>query len=407
MKVLIIGAGGVGSALANLLSRRGFVTKGVVADLDINRARTASDRAGSRWSPAQINASDPSAVARLAQESGADILVNACDPRLVPQLFAAAFQAGVKYLDMAMSLSTPNISNPFKLPGTKLGDLQFADDDRWKDKGLLALIGMGVEPGISNVFARYAADHLFESIEEIGVRDGSDLVVTGTDFAPTFNIWTVIEECLNPPVIYERERGFFTTNPFSEPETFLFPEGIGRITCVNVEHEEVVLIPREIDAGRVTFKYGLGEEFIGVLEVLHKIGLDSATPVTLRGATVSPRDLLAAVLPDPATLGERMQGRTCAGTWVKGIGRDKNAREVYLYHIADNTETMAKYGDQAVVWQTALGAACAIELIAEGSWEGAGVQGPEAFDPRPFLSLLNEHGAPAFMRDERPKLLLQ
>ncbi|MFM7088880.1 MAG: saccharopine dehydrogenase C-terminal domain-containing protein [Candidatus Paceibacterota bacterium] len=406
MRVLIVGAGGVGSALANLLAHRGFVSQGLVADLSLEKAKKASDRAGSRWSSVSVDASNPTDVARCATDFSADILINACDPRLVPQIFSAALIANTKYLDMAMSLSVPDKNEPYRRCGTKLGDLQFADNDRWEARENLALVGMGVEPGISNVFAKYAYDELFSEITEVGVRDGSDLVVSDSNFAPTFNIWTVIEECLNPPVIYEADKGFFTTEPFSEPETFYFPEGLGRITCVNVEHEEVLLIPRAVDAGRVTFKYGLGEEFISVLNVLHKIGLDSTSPVTLRGAEISPRDLLAAVLPDPATLGERMQGRTCAGTWVKGVGKDGKPREVYLYHIADNNETMTKYGDQAVVWQTALGAAVAVELIHSKEWAGVGVLGPEFFNPKPFLHLLSELGAPAHLRDERPKLLI-
>ena len=193
---------------------------------------------------------------------------------------------------------------------------------------------------MSDVFARYAADELFDRIDEIGVRDGADLVVEGYAFAPTFSIWTTIEECLNPPVVYERERGWYTTAPFSEPEMFDFPEGIGPVECVNVEHEEVLLIPRWIDAGRVTFKYGLGREFIEVLATLHKLGLDSTRPVRAGGGVeVAPRDVVAACLPDPATLGDKMRGRTCAGTWVRGLGKDGRPREVYLYQVADNEGT--------------------------------------------------------------------
>ena len=145
--------------------------------------------------------------------------------------------------------------------------------------GLLALIGIGIEPGAADVFARYAADDLFSEIDEIGIRDGANLVVEGYEFAPTFSIWTTIEECLNPPVIWEKGRGWFTTEPFSEPEVFDFPEGIGPVECVNVEHEEVLLVPRVIDCNRVTFKYGLGDEFIGVLKTLRKLGLDSTEKV--------------------------------------------------------------------------------------------------------------------------------
>jgi saccharopine dehydrogenase-like NADP-dependent oxidoreductase len=261
---------------------------------------------------------------------------------------------------------------------------------------------MGVEPGMSDVFARYAADRLFTSIEEIGIRDGSNLVVDGYDFCPTFSIWTTIEECLNPPVVWERERGWFTTPPFSEPEIFDFPDGIGPVECVNVEHEEVLLVPRWVDADRVTFKYGLGEQFIDVLRTLHTLGLDATEKVAVGGMEVSPRDVVAACLPDPATIGHLMHGLTCAGTWVQGTGLDGARRQVYLHHVVDNDWSMAEYGCQAVVWQTAINPVLALELVAEGAWSGAGVLGPEAFPPEPFLDLVADCGAPWGMEERTP-----
>jgi saccharopine dehydrogenase-like NADP-dependent oxidoreductase len=200
-------------------------------------------------------------------------------------------------------------------------------------------------------------------------------------------------------VIWERDRGWFTTEPFSEPEVFDFPDGIGPVECVNVEHEEVLLIPRWVPANRVTFKYGLGAEFIDVLRTLHKLGLDSTRPVRVGGASVSPRDVVAACLPDPATLGDKMRGKTCAGTWVRGLARDGASREVYLYHVVDNEWSMAEYGHQAVVWQTAINPVIALELLAEGTWAGSGVLGPEAFAPKPFLDKLTEYGSPWGLRD--------
>jgi saccharopine dehydrogenase-like NADP-dependent oxidoreductase len=195
-------------------------------------------------------------------------------------------------------------------------------------------------------------------------------------------------------VIWEQGRGWFTTEPFSEPEVFDFPEGIGPVECVNVEHEEVLLIPRWVDCKRVTFKYGLGEEFIGVLRTLHKLGLAGKEPVSVRGVDVAPRDVVAACLPDPATLGHRMSGKTCAGTYVTGTGKDGEPRATYLYHVADNEHTMREYGSQAVVWQTALNPVIALELLATGAWKGTGVLGPEAFDALPFLDLLAAYDRP-------------
>jgi saccharopine dehydrogenase (NAD+, L-lysine-forming) len=403
MKILVIGTGGVGSAFAAIAAGRDFYEHIVLADLDEGRARRVAERHGDRFSAASVDASDRSAISELASANECDVIVNAADPRFVMPIFDAAFDSGCTYLDMAMSLSARHPDKPYELVGTKLGDEQFAKASAWEDKGLLALVGIGVEPGMSDVFARYAADHLFSTIDEIGVRDGANLEVQGYRFAPSFSIWTTIEECLNPPVIWEKDRGWYTTPAFSEPETFVFPEGIGPVECVNVEHEEVLLIPRWIDANRVTFKYGLGDEFIQVLQTLALLGLDSTKPVKVRGAEVAPRDVVAAVLPDPATLGDKMHGKTCAGTWVRGTGVDGNAREVYLYHVADNDETMARDGSQAVVWQTAINPVIALELVATGAWTGSGVLGPEAFDAVPFLDLLNAYGSPWGMEERGPQ----
>ena len=400
MRVLLVGAGGVGSAVAAVARRREFFEQMVVADYDLTRAERAVDRAGDgRLAPGRIDASDENAVTALLREHRCDVLLNATDPRFVMPLFRAALAADANYLDLAMSLSRPHPERPYAEPGVKLGDEQFALADEWQRAGRLALVGIGVEPGLSDVFARYAADHLFAEVDEVAVRDGADLVVEGHPFAPTFSVWTTIDECLNPPVVWERERGWYTTEPFSEPEVFDFPDGIGPVECVNVEHEEVLLVPRSVDARRVTFKYGLGAEFVEVLRVLHKVGLDRTDPVTVPGGTVSPRDVVAACLPDPATLGDRMRGRTCAGTRVTGVGVDGLPRDVYLYHIVDNEWSMREHGSQAVVWQTAVNPVVALELVDSGAWTGSGVLGPEAFDAVPFLDLLAQYGALWAMRE--------
>ncbi len=401
MKILLVGAGGVGGAITGIAARRQFFDAMVVADYNEASAQRAAQRTGDpRFSAIHIDASDEAAVAAALREHGCDVLLNATDPRFVMPLFRAALSAGANYLDMAMSLSQPNAEQPYALTGVKLGDEQFELSSQWDDGGRLALVGIGVEPGLSDIFARYAADHLFSHIDEVGIRDGANLSVEGYEFAPTFSIWTTIEECLNPPVVWERDRGWFTTEPFSEPEVFDFPEGIGPVECVNVEHEEVLLVPRWVDADRVTFKYGLGDEFIGVLKALHKIGLDRVDKIKVGDIEVSPRDVVAACLPNPATLGDRMRGKTCAGTYVTGTGKDGKPRATYLYHVVDNEWSMREYGAQAVVWQTAINPVVALELLATGAWKGAGVLGPEAFDAQPYLDLLVAYGSPWGMRDQ-------
>ena len=403
MKILLVGAGGVGDAIAKVAARRSFFDVMVVSDYDLARAeRTIAwieakhGSQGGRFVAAKIDASDPDNVTDVARAHGVTHVMNAVEPKFVPTIFAGALAAGADYLDMAMSLSEPHPTNPHSETGVKLGDDQFAQAPDWETAGRLALVGMGVEPGLSDVFARYAADHLFSDIDELGTRDGANLVVrdeAGNEiFAPSFSIWTTIEECLNPPVIWEKDKGWYTTEPFSEPEIFEFPDGIGPVECVNVEHEEVLLMPRWVAAKRVTFKYGLGNEFIGILKTLHQLGLDKTEPVRVRSANgpvmVAPRDVVAAGLPDPATLGPRMTGKTCAGLWATGTGTDGTPREVYLYHVSDNEWTMAEYESQCVVWQTALNPVIALELLSSGVWAGTGVLGPEAFDAKPFLDLM-------------------
>ncbi|WP_193509179.1 saccharopine dehydrogenase family protein [Cryobacterium sp. BB736] len=403
MRILLVGAGGVGNAIAKIAARRDFFEAMIVSDYDLARAESTvawiEERHGpqnGRFVAARIDASNPDDVASVARENNATHVMNAVEPKFVPTIFAGALAADANYLDMAMSLSEPHPVNPHEETNIKLGDDQFAQAADWERAGRLAVVGIGVEPGLSDVFARYAVDHLFSEVDELGTRDGANLVVrdeAGNEiFAPSFSIWTTIEECLNPPVVWEKDRGWYTTEPFSEPEVFHFPDGIGPVECVNVEHEEVLLMPRWLDAKRVTFKYGLGAEFIGILKTLHQLHLDSTLPVRVRSADgpvmVAPRDVVAAALPDPATIGPQMTGKTCAGVWVTGKGKDGNPREVYLYHVADNEWTMAEYESQCVVWQTAMNPVIALELLARGSWSGVGVLGPEAFDAKPFLDLM-------------------
>ena len=398
MRILLVGAGGVGSAFCSIAARRDFFEQIVVADYDLARAQQAVVAVDPRFSAEQIDASSEDAVAELVRRHGITHVMNAVDPRFTMPIFNGALAGGADYMDMAMSLSQRHPEKPYELTSVKLGDEQFEAEPKWIAAGRLALVGFGVEPGLANVFARYAADHLFSEIDELGVRDGANLAVEGYEFAPSFSIWTTIEECLNPPVIWEKDRGWFVTEPFSEPEVFDFPEGIGPVECVNVEHEEVLLMPRWIDCKRVTFKYGLGDEFIDVLKTLHKLGLDRTEKVTVNSdkgpVGVSPRDVVAACLPNPATLGPQMKGKTCAGLWVTGTGKDGKPRSTYLYHVVDNEWSMAEYGHQCVVWQTAVNPVVALELLANGTWSGAGVLGPECFDSVPFLELLSAYDSP-------------
>ena len=260
----------------------------MVADYDEARSRRAVDALDDdRFVAAQIDASDAASVEALAREHRITHVMNAVDPRFVMPIFDGAFAAGADYLDMAMSLSKPHPERPYEECGVKLGDEQFAKAGDWERRGPARAGRHRRRAGALRrvrplrrrppVLRDRRARHPRRREPRGDRRRGNEI------FAPSFSIWTTIEECLNPPVIWEKDRGWFTTAPFSEPEVFDFPEGIGPVECVNVEHEEVLLMPRWVDCQRATFKYGLGDEFIDVLKMLHTLGLDSTEKVRVEG----------------------------------------------------------------------------------------------------------------------------
>jgi saccharopine dehydrogenase-like NADP-dependent oxidoreductase len=348
----------------------------------------------------EVDAGDLAALEGLIKKVNPDVVINAVDPRFVMNIFNAAKNAGVNYMDMALSLSIAHPTDPFNKVGVKLGDDQFAQHDEWLSQGNYALIGIGIEPGMSDIFAKYAQDYLFSEIDAVTILDGSSLTVDGYEFAPSFSIWTTIEECLNPPLIWNE--GWHTAKPFTGGVTFDFPEGIGPVECVDVEHEEVVLIPQKIKTKKVTFKYGLGNDFIEKLKTIHALGLSNKQKVNYRGMEIAPRDFLASLLPDPATIGPIMHGKTCAGAHVAGLNKEGKPYACYIYNVVDNEWSMKNYGDQAVVWQTAINPVIAMELIANGTWKPAGVVGPEWLEPKPFLDLIESYGSSWHIRDEDP-----
>lgn len=264
----------------------------------------------------------------------------------------------------------------------------------------MAIVGSGVEPGTADVFARYAAKHYFDEIDEVNVRDGDNYVVPGEEVAFGFSVWTTIEECLNPPVIWEKGRGWYCTESFSEPEIFEFPGGIGDVEVINVEHEEVMLVPRVIDCNRVTFKYGVPREMRALLKHLEAVSMDRADlKVKVGDSEITPRDFLVKVIKSPLDTAKKMVGKGCAGTWVTGT-KDGLRRSIYLYQVADNQECIAKYGTNSVVSQTAVGPVIMMELVAKGIWNEPGVHGPESFDPDPFVERMAKYEFPAGLQEK-------
>jgi saccharopine dehydrogenase-like NADP-dependent oxidoreductase len=326
--------------------------------------------------------------------------MNGCPQHFDEQIFDAAFNTDCNYIDMAMTLSEKHPEDPYNKVGVMLGDYQYTKHEEWEEKGLLALLGMGIDPGVSEVFTRYAERDLFDEIDEVGIRDGANMTVEGYKFATQFSVWSVIEECLNPPVFWEQDKGYYTAKPMSREEVFDFPEGIGPIEVVAIEHEEVINVPRWINKGlkKVDFKISLGPELMDALRMLDDIGLSSAEPIDVKGVQVAPRDVVEACAPDPAKIGPQMVGKICVGSLIKGR-KDGKPREVYIYQVSDNQECMKRWNCQAVAIQTAVGPSIATELLAKGLWTGQGVLPPEAFDPDPFMERMASYGFPWGIRD--------
>lgn len=390
MKVLLIGVGGVGEAIAKIGHHRPWLEKMVLADYNLERAYTVQKLMGAsdKFPVECIDARDVNQTLQIARKHGVDLIMNAVSNFYNDNIFDAAYEAGCNYMDMAMSDD-----------GANMGSYQWKQAEKWERKGLLAILGNGMDPGVSDIFAKYASVELFDEIDEIGIRDGAALEVRGYEFAPAFSLLDAIEECTNPPIIWEKERGWYSIPAFENIELFDFPEGIGPLEVVDIEHEELVLIPRYIPCRRVTFKYGLGEKFVEVIKVIKMLGLHQKEAIDVKGVKVAPIEVLAACLPPPDTLGDKMSGKTCVGAWVTGK-KDGKQREVYIYQSTDNEESMRDYGCQAVSLQTGTGPVIVMELLAERIWQGKGVLGPEAFDPRPFMRRMQEFNFPYKIREE-------
>lgn len=405
MKLLIIGTGGVGQSAAMIIKRSGhggsWAKQIVLADYDLDRAKEVAARCDDvRFIPEKIDARNAANIRSVIEKHGITFVMNAVEPDFNETIFDTCYECGVGYLDCAMTLSKRHPEKPYELPYIKLGDYQFDRHEQWKKKGMMAIVGSGVEPGTADVFARYAAKHYFDEIDEVNVRDGDNYVVPGEEVAFGFSVWTTIEECLNPPVIWEKGRGWYCTESFSEPEIFEFPGGIGDVEVINVEHEEVMLVPRVIDCNRVTFKYGIPREMRALLKHLEAVSMDRADlKVKVGDSEITPRDFLVKVIKSPLDTAKKMVGKGCAGTWVTG-NKDGLRRSIYLYQVADNQECLAKYGTNSVVSQTAVGPVIMMELVAKGIWNEPGVHGPESFDPDPFVERMAKYEFPAGLQEK-------
>lgn len=407
MRMMLVGAGAVGESMLKILKWRDpkgeWLSYVLVGDYDLSRAEAVAGLlADDRFSAVQINATDKEQMKSLIREHKIDFVMDAAPPFASNYIFDAAYEAGANYANMgtwSVPMEEPayglGIENSYTEPMTKYN---FDRHEQWKEKGQMAVICLGIDPGVVNVFAKYAATHLFDVMTEAHVKDGGNLYVPGADpdaIQFGFNVWTVLDEVMNPNVEYDQEKGgLIVEKAFAGQETFQMPDGVGENTLVKVEHEEVVTFARylaQYGLKKATFKISLDDNLITALKVIDHLGLRSLKPVQVGNVKVVPRDVVAACAPQPKDIGTEMIGEMLVGVHCIGE-KDGVRKEYFLYQNFDNQASMEQWGSQAVVAQTGFGAALAIELIGRGIWKDTGVFSPEYFDPEPYLKLMDETG---------------
>ncbi len=392
MKVLVLGAGAVGTVSALKFVQEANVEQLVVADAVSARAALLADRLDDPSVRAvTLDAASRTDLARVLRDTGTTILLNAALPVTNLVVMRACLDARCDYIDMA-SGGTDADGIP------KLED-QFALDAEFKAAGRLALLGMGADPGTSNVYAAYAAKHLLDEVTELRIRDGDNSVCQGHNgFIAAFSPWVFIDECLCKAVSW-RDGRYHLEEPLSGLERFVFPE-LGTLNCFYVDHEESKTLPRFFPRTRtVDFKLCMDDVTVETLRVMWRLGLSRKDLVEVGDVEVRPRDVVVSLMPEPKDLAGRLRGKTCVGTLARGF-KDGKPRAYYIYNICDHERVYAELGVQATAYQTGIPPVIAAGLIAEGIWSGIGVISPEQLDPDPFLDRLGSAGMPWYIRDD-------
>ena len=388
----MLGAGAVGTVSALKFKQEAMLQQLVIADAVSARASLLADRLkDSRVSALGLDARDRDAIASTIRATGTTIVLNAALPATNLQVMRACLDAGCDYIDLA--------SGGTDADGIPKLDDQFALDAEFRAAGRLALLGMGADPGTTNVYAAYAAKHLLDVVTELRVRDGDNSVCQGHDgFVAAFSPWVFIDECLCKAVSW-RDGRFHLEEPLTGSEPFEFPE-LGVLNCYYVDHEESQTLPRFFPQARVVdFKLCMDEATVETLRVMKRLGLSRKDRVRVGETSVSPRDVVVSLLPEPKDLAGRMRGKTCVGTLAKGF-KDGEPRAYYIYNVADHETVYAELGVQATAFQTGIPPVIAAGLIEQGVWRSSGVMSPEQFDPDPFMKRLAREGMPWHVRDD-------
>jgi saccharopine dehydrogenase (NAD+, L-lysine-forming) len=388
-KILIIGAGGVANVTVHKCARNPEVFSEILlAGRTVAKCEAiAADvhrRTGRTVATARVDADRPAEVVELIRGFGPDLVANLALPYQDLAIMDACLETGVDYLDTANYEPPDEARFEYKW--------QWAYQERFAAKGIMALLGSGFDPGATNVFCAHAAKHHFDEIHELDIID-CNAGDHGQPFATNFNPEINIREVTARGRYWDRGE-WLETDPLAWSMSYDFPEGIGPRKCYLMYHEELESLVLNLPGlKRARFWMTFGDSYLKYLEVLSNVGLTRIDPVDFGGTKIVPLQFLKALLPDPAGLGPKTRGKTCIGCLMRGV-KDGKPKRYYVYNICDHEAAYAETGSQAISYTTGVPAMIGAMLMLTGQWRGRGVFNMEQLDPDPFMDAMNRCGLP-------------
>jgi saccharopine dehydrogenase (NAD+, L-lysine forming) len=385
-KSMIIGAGGVGRVVTFKCAQASDIfTDILLASRTKDKCdQIAADLPGKSIQTAQVDADNVPELSALIRQFNPDVVLNVALPYQDLHIMDACLETGVDYLD------TANYEPPDE--ARFCYQWQWDYHERFRDKGIMALLGSGFDPGVTNVFCAWALKHHFDQIHELDIID-CNAGDHGRPFATNFNPEINIREITARGRYFEDGR-WVETDPLSVSKTFDFPEGIGPKKIYLLYHEELESLARHLPGlKRARFWMTFSDNYLNHLEVLQNVGMTRIDPVIFEGREIVPLKFLKALLPDPGSLGPLTKGKTCIGCLIKGL-KDGKEKTYYIYNICDHAACFREVGSQAISYTTGVPAMIGARLMVTGVWKKAGVYNMEQFDPDPFMDALHQYGLP-------------
>ncbi len=387
-RILIIGAGGVSAVAVHKCAQ----AKDVFTDICLaSRTKSKCDAIAAQLDrpirTEQVDADNVPELVALIKDFKPDVVLNLALPYQDLHVMDACLETGVHYVDSANYEPLDEAHFEYSW--------QWAYQERFKKKGIMALLGSGFDPGVTNVFCAYAAKHHFDTIETLDIID-ANAADNGHPFATNFNPEINIREVTAPGKYWTEQTGFIETEPMEFSKVYDFPAGIGEKKIYLLWHEELEsLVPflRKKGLKEARFWMTFSDNYLKHLEVLQNVGMTGIEPVMYEGKEIIPLQFLKKLLPDPATLGPKTVGKTCIGCLIKGT-KDGKPKTYYVYNICDHQECYREVFSQAVSYTTGVPAMIGAMMVATGTWKGSGVFNMEQFDPDPFMEKLNQYGLP-------------